>query len=818
MLKKSTPVVATLLLLCLVFVMHRGRAADAPTHPLRSAELLALVAGSALPENIVNDIKAYGLAFRPDDSYKALLTTAGAGPAILSALDSAKITAESRPDAETSKELLQHISTAGKLLNDKKYNDAVRELTAALLHDPTNAEAGFVMGQVLRQTESWGPAQLIYEQILRESPGFPEAHTKLSFVLYRAGDAETALTEAKAALKQTPENAEAQKNVGLALSAMHKFDASEAAFQESLRLKPDYESSRMDLGIMFESKGDSPGAIEQFKKAIQLQPDNPDAFYEMGASYDQTGDFTAAILAYREAKRLAPNRYNVRQNLGAELMNHGHPADAVAEFRELVALYPDTEMCTYSLGLGLYLMGNFDEAEPVFRKAAALDPSDPNPHLRLGYIFEDQKHDDEAMKEYAIALNLDESSADARKELGRLLLNKKDNSGAVAQLKQAADLQPADATIHELYAKALGASGRNDEAIGEFKQSISLDPTQVQIRIELAAALEKKGDWVAAIDEYRHAALADASVNFEGKIIRSTDRDPQREFKDAQQRLDAHLAALKSAGKSQEAASIESRIKSGRGTDSLSDQVDAAIQAGTEADKQRNYDEGLRDYQKAVDLANQLQPHDPRLVTALDGVGDHYLGQNPAAAQVAFERELKVAQEVFGAQSPQLTEPLQSLGRNAMMQHDYPTAEKFFFRAVDLNEKVFGEGSDKVAEALVRATSIYFMTKDYAKAEPYLLRAVRIDEALYGADNVGMLIPRGTLCGLYDRWEQPAKAAECDRILLVVLEKQYGENSPVLVSTLASQAKALHALGHQDEATKLDQRVAQIRAATMNPN
>jgi tetratricopeptide (TPR) repeat protein len=246
--------------------------------------------------------------------------------------------------------------------------------------------------------------------------------------------------------------------------------------------------------------------------------------------------------------------------------------------------------------------------------------------------------------------------------------------------------------------------------------------------------------------------------------------------------------------------------------------VDAAIQAGTEADKQRNYDEGLRDYQKAVDLANQLQPHDPRLVTALDGVGDHYLGQNPAAAQVAFERELKVAQEVFGAQSPQLTEPLQSLGRNAMMQHDYPTAEKFFFRAVDLNEKVFGEGSDKVAEALVRATSIYFMTKDYAKAEPYLLRAVRIDEALYGADNVGMLIPRGTLCGLYDRWEQPAKAAECDRILLVVLEKQYGENSPVLVSTLASQAKALHALGHQDEATKLDQRVAQIRAATMNPN
>ena len=51
-------------------------AADADTKhaPLRQAELLALVAGNALPENIVREIGTDGLAFHPDDAYRSLLS------------------------------------------------------------------------------------------------------------------------------------------------------------------------------------------------------------------------------------------------------------------------------------------------------------------------------------------------------------------------------------------------------------------------------------------------------------------------------------------------------------------------------------------------------------------------------------------------------------------------------------------------------------------------------------------------------------------------------------------------------------------------
>jgi hypothetical protein len=48
------------------------------------------------------------------------------------------------------------------------------------------------------------------------------------------------------------------------------------------------------------------------------------------------------------------------------------------------------------------------------------------------------------------------------------------------------------------------------------------------------------------------------------------------------------------------------------------------------------------------------------------------------------------------------------------------------------------------------------------------------------------------LCQLYGQWGKPHQSA--------VLEKQYGPGSPVLVSTLSSEAKALRHIGHTGEA------------------
>src|SRR5580698_1734860 len=250
-----------------LLVGSRLAARPASPHPLRQTELLALVAGQSLPETIALQIKTRGLDFRPDDVYRALLTTAGADPLILKALDSAKTVPTSSPNpspATTEPAALQHLANAGKAIRDKKFGDAKNELDAYVGRRSETPESDFVLGILLRQQENFAAAVEAYQQVLRQGSNFPEAHTKLSYVQHRAGDDESALREAKIALEENPDNAEAHKNAGLSLTALNNFDAAKSEYDQALRLKPDYEPIRLDLGIMYSAQGNRKAAIEQY--------------------------------------------------------------------------------------------------------------------------------------------------------------------------------------------------------------------------------------------------------------------------------------------------------------------------------------------------------------------------------------------------------------------------------------------------------------------------------------------------------------------------------------------------------------------------
>jgi tetratricopeptide (TPR) repeat protein len=207
---------------------------------LSSTELLALVAGNALNENVVHEMESRGLAFRPSEAYRSQLNAAGADARVLAALGKAVVSDSSgAADTKESSELLQHLSTAGKLMRAKQYKEAAEELNGALQANGS-VEAGFVMGELLKVQEQWPMAASVYQQVLKQAPDFPEVYTKLSYLMYRLGDSDDGLREAKVALTRTPENAEAHKNAGLSLDLARKFDAAADEYQEALRIKPDY--------------------------------------------------------------------------------------------------------------------------------------------------------------------------------------------------------------------------------------------------------------------------------------------------------------------------------------------------------------------------------------------------------------------------------------------------------------------------------------------------------------------------------------------------------------------------------------------------
>lgn len=112
----------------------------------------------------------------------------------------------------------------------QRYDEGMAQLSQAVKASFAGPVTGFVVAELLRSRGDFAHAAEVMAEVLRESPNFPEAHTKASYILYRIGNSEAAFNEAGTELAENPDNAEAHKNAGLALDDAQKFDAAVAEY------------------------------------------------------------------------------------------------------------------------------------------------------------------------------------------------------------------------------------------------------------------------------------------------------------------------------------------------------------------------------------------------------------------------------------------------------------------------------------------------------------------------------------------------------------------------------------------------------------
>jgi tetratricopeptide (TPR) repeat protein len=799
-----------------VFSLFASADSQTTQKAIGASQLMALAAGNVLPANLVHEIALRGIRFNPNDNYREALKKAGADDKVLQALNQAKVIGPVE-DINAERDLIRQLSAAGADIKTKQYDQAVNELSEALQGSFASPEAGFVMGEVLRQKGDWQRSAMVYEYVLQHQPDFPEIHTKFSFVLYRSGDYDEALHQAKIALATDPQNAEAHKCAGLALDSLGKIDAAITEYKTALTLEPDYAVVHYDLGNLYLNRQDYDNAIPEYKKAIALDPTSADTHTNLAGAYFAKGEVGLAISERREAKRLSPNDPVVWENLAAVLMSQ-NPNEAIAELQQMEKLFPESEVCHLCLARGLLWRGDTKAAEAEFQKAIRLDPSDSQPHMSLGEMHEGNKEFDAALGEFRLAERLDPNNAETHLAVGRVLLAKNDASGAIAELQQAEALSASDPKIHDIYGQALLATKQNDLAISEFKEAVALDPKQSHSMFELASALEQSGDWSGALEQYKRAALIEASANRDhrpGQTFYYT-TEAEEGYKAAQTRFAEHLKALNIAGKTAEAKELQERLQVMENSGDLATKVQMAIQAGDQAATMRKYDDCEKSYKEAVELAEQLPPGDANLIEALKKLGTMYeFNHSYQDASATFHRELAIIEKTYGANSERVTDPLFSLANVAYAQKNYVEEEGYFSRSLEINLKLFGESSQRTENNLRTMAFALISQQQWAKAESYLLRAVKADEVRDGPNNYNIMMSLPVLCHLYDSWDRPDKSQPCWQRTVTLMEAQWGQNEPDLALYIDSEAKALRQLGRTSEADQLEQRSAKLKQAKM---
>lgn len=348
--------------------------------------------------------------------------------------------------------------------------------------------------------------------------------------------------------------------------------------------------SLINEGIELHKQKDYSGAIEAFKEAFSIEPTNVLVRQNLSIAHNNFGkylaertDYEKAVSEFRWAIYFDSQNKTAEANLDAVLSQQG--------------VKVKDSLTRLQLGDKLREEANFEHALVEYRKALGLT-GEPNQNIYIAigdifyilYLREGQKTDDifEAIEAYEKALSIKET-AKAHVKLGDGLLGQRNIVDAIDHYKKALELEPDSID-------AISASVRG------WNEAVRLAPLVPENHIGLALSLQKKGDFVAAEEEYNQAL-----------------------------KLDPNNAA---------AVQGLELLK----TDKLKATASVHIEQALKYQSERKFDEAIKEYVKAIEIAPQDTQLHYNIGTAFQASGDL------EHAEKAYRKALKLDKDNEKAQ------------------------------------------------------------------------------------------------------------------------------------------------------------------------
>jgi Flp pilus assembly protein TadD len=232
--------------------------------------------------------------------------------------------------------------TQGAQRNDGAWvarNKIARELVSrgdwarafAMLDDlhrekPDDAEILTLRGIVFRERGLLADAENDLKAALKLTPDSADAHAALG-ILYDVQMRREAEAEHRAAVKLAPKNPAYLNNLGFSLYLRQHFKEAITVYESAARLAPLSRRVRTNLGFACAAAGDLRRAAREF----QMGGTEAEAKNNLGFAYERRGDLANAYDLYVEAVRLDPKAERARSNLAHAALVLGRPVPPEAE-------------------------------------------------------------------------------------------------------------------------------------------------------------------------------------------------------------------------------------------------------------------------------------------------------------------------------------------------------------------------------------------------------------------------------------------------------------------------------------------------------
>jgi type IV pilus assembly protein PilF len=178
--------------------------------------------------------------------------------------------------ASPEKVMEQRVALARRYIGEGNWEDAKRNLQAAVAINDRNAEVYEAFALVYQSTGEYELAEESFERAISIDRKFSRARNNYAAFLYsreRYSDAEAQLEQVVA---DTLYNARPQAFINLGVCRLHldKPDAAQQAFERALTMQPRSQVALLELGLLRLEKGDTAAAsiyYERYRASVRQQ-------------------------------------------------------------------------------------------------------------------------------------------------------------------------------------------------------------------------------------------------------------------------------------------------------------------------------------------------------------------------------------------------------------------------------------------------------------------------------------------------------------------------------------------------------------------
>lgn len=182
-------------------------------------------------------------------------------------------------------------------------------------------------------------AAAAYREVLAAGEHFGATYN-LSLLYAAAGRYDEALPLATAAIRLSPESAQAQDHLGGLLVHLGRPGAAIGHFREAVRLQPNFAQACNNLGAALQAINNIAESIRWFERAIELLPEYADAHANLGTSLAMSERFEEARSHFDSVIRSNPQDPTIYEKIGSAAVMKGDLSEGMRAYARGLEIDP----------------------------------------------------------------------------------------------------------------------------------------------------------------------------------------------------------------------------------------------------------------------------------------------------------------------------------------------------------------------------------------------------------------------------------------------------------------------------------------------